>query len=103
MCSFTRTGFCSIARNVTIIFSARVSFSVVIQVCASDIHTLRCRKINMHHELVRELSSKRRRALCVVVGVVKTTTDTDVTAKLTHKFDVNVGGDDSDDEVSLSL
>ena len=40
----------------------------------------------MYHELVREMSSKKRRALCVVTGVIKTTRPSSIEATLSHKF-----------------
>lgn len=52
----------------------------------------------MSHELVRELAAKRRRALCVVTGVVKTTKPTTVSATLNHSFSANLQDDDDDDD-----
>ena len=40
----------------------------------------------MYHELVRETAAKPRRALCVVTGVIKTTSLSSVEANLSHKF-----------------
>lgn len=39
----------------------------------------------MNHGLIKELQAKKRRALCVVIGVVKTTKPTSITADLDMK------------------
>ena len=39
----------------------------------------------MSHGLIKELEAKKRRALCVVIGVVKTTKPTSITADLDLK------------------
>ena len=41
----------------------------------------------MKHEVVREISTKNRHALCVVVGVITTTKPCKITATLTFKVD----------------
>ena len=45
------------------------------------------RQLNMKHEVVREISAKSRRALCVVVGVITTTKPCKITATLNVKVD----------------
>lgn len=42
------------------------------------------RKLNMHHELVRELAVRKRRALCIVTGVIQTTRASCIKAQLHH-------------------
>ena len=44
----------------------------------------------MNHELIKEMSVKDRRALCIVVGLIKTTKDTKITASLNFKVDADV-------------
>lgn len=43
----------------------------------------------MNHELIREISQKDRRALCLVVAVVKTTKEVKMTATLNVAVDAD--------------
>ena len=47
------------------------------------------RKLNMQHELVKELAVRNRRALCVVIGVVKTSAPSTISATLNFKVDAD--------------
>ncbi|XP_067937806.1 pejvakin-like [Watersipora subatra] len=48
----------------------------------SLLNDLNDRELKMCHELVREISAGKRKALCVVTGVVKTTSSASISAKL---------------------
>ena len=49
-----------------------------------------CRKLNMNHELVKELAGKDRRALCIVTAVVKTAAP----ASINSTLNIDVSGDE---------
>ncbi|XP_067937400.1 pejvakin-like [Watersipora subatra] len=75
-------------------FGAISSSEVNLQSLLSKI---RLHKLNMCHELIGELSGNKWKALCVVTGVIKTTTDTVITANLNNSRDLDLGEDDSDE------
>ncbi|XP_067936027.1 pejvakin-like [Watersipora subatra] len=56
----------------------------------SLIDQLRTRKLNMNHELVKELAGKDRRALCIVTAVVKTAAP----ASINSTLNIDVSGDE---------
>ncbi|XP_067936364.1 pejvakin-like [Watersipora subatra] len=56
------------------------------------------RKLNMSHGLVSQLASKKRKALCVVTGVVKTIADTSITAQLNQSVHMHLADSDNEEE-----